>query len=32
VAAVDPEVLAERVYQRLLDQVRLERDRAAWIA
>jgi Domain of unknown function (DUF4157) len=29
--AVDADALAERVYQRLMDQVRLERERAAWI-
>ena len=29
--SIDKEALAERVYQRLMDQVRLERERAAWI-
>lgn len=28
---IDFDVLAERVYQRLLDELRLERERAAWI-
>jgi hypothetical protein len=31
-AAPDPEVLAERVYRRMAEALRLERDRTAWIA
>jgi hypothetical protein len=31
-AAVDPEAVAERVYQRLRDDLRLERERLAWPA
>jgi hypothetical protein len=30
-APIDTEALTERVYQRMIDQLRLERDRAAWI-
>ena len=29
--SIDADVLAERVYERLMDQLRLERERAAWI-
>jgi hypothetical protein len=28
---VDLDALAERVYQRLLDELRLERERASWL-
>jgi hypothetical protein len=31
-AALDPEVLAERVYRRMSEALRLERDRTGWIA
>jgi hypothetical protein len=30
-STVDPDALAERVYQRMLDQLRREHERAAWI-
>src|SRR5688572_10904265 len=29
---IDPEVIAERVYRRLLDDLRIERERMAWPA
>jgi hypothetical protein len=31
-AGVDPEALTERVYRRLVDQVLLEHERAAWVS
>jgi hypothetical protein len=31
-AGVDPDALADRVYERMMDQLRLDRERGAWIA